>query len=276
MDALTEPWRRRLAAWIERPAVQNTLIALILSNAVILGMETSAALMARWGPLLLALDSVILAVFVVEIALRIAVHRLAFFRDPWSVFDFLVVGVALLPAAGPFAVLRALRVLRVLRLLTMVPSMRRVVGGLLAAIPGLTSVIAIIGIIFYVAAVIATKLFGERFPEWFGTLGESAYTLFQVMTLESWSMGIARPVMEAYPYAWLFFVLFILISTFTMLNLFIAIIVNAMQSQQEAGARHTEEVVTARIDRDTGELQAEVAALREEIARLRRELRREA
>lgn len=274
MNSAPEPWRSRLAREIDRPVVQNLLIALIVINAIVLGMETSASLMAKWGGLLVAIDRAILAVFVVEIALRFAAHRFTFFRDPWSVFDFLVVAIALLPASGPFAVLRALRVLRVLRLLTMVPSMRRVVGGLLAAIPGLSSVIAIIGIIFYVAAVIATKLFGERFPDWFGTLGESAYTLFQVMTLESWSMGIARPVMEAYPYAWLFFVLFIMISTFTMLNLFIAIIVNAMQSQQHAEAEHTEQVVTARIDADTRQLHTEIAALREEIAGLRRELLR--
>jgi voltage-gated sodium channel len=274
MNSAPDTWRSRLAHEIERPVVQNLLIALIVINAIVLGMETSASLMARWGGLLVAIDQLILAVFVVEIGLRIAAHRFAFFRDPWSVFDFLVVAVALLPASGPFAVLRALRVLRVLRLLTMVPSMRRVVGGLLAAIPGLSSVIAIIAIIFYVAAVIATRLFGERFPDWFGSLGESAYTLFQVMTLESWSMGIARPVMEAYPYAWLFFVLFIMISTFTMLNLFIAIIVNAMQSQQHAEAEHTEKVVTERIDADTRELHTEIAALRDEIAGLRRELQR--
>lgn len=174
MNLAPDPWRSRLAHNIERPAAQNALIALIVINAIVLGMETSASLMARWGELLVVIDRAILAVFVVEIALRIAAHRFAFFRDPWSVFDLLVVGIALLPTSGPFAVLRALRVLRVLRLLTMVPSMRRVVGGLLSAIPGLSSVIAIIGIIFYVAAVIATKLFGSRFPEWFGTLGESA------------------------------------------------------------------------------------------------------
>jgi len=273
MNRPIDSWRYRLAHNIERPAVHNTLVLLIVINAVVLGMETSAALMARWGDVLIAVDRAILAVFVVEIALRVAAHRLAFFRDPWSVFDFAVVGIALVPASGPFAVLRALRVLRVLRLLTMVPSMRRVAGGLLAAIPGLGSVIAIIAIIFYVAAVIATELFGERFPDWFGTLGESAYTLFQVMTLESWSMGIARPVMDAYPYAWLFFVLFIMVSTFTMLNLFIAIIVSAMQSQQHAEAEHTEQVVTTRIDAETAALRAEIAALREEIAGLRGELR---
>ena len=258
-------WRGRLIARIESPPVQHFLIAVIVANAVVLGMETSSTLMERFGPALIAADRAMLAVFVVEIGLRIVAHRLAFFRDPWSVFDFLVTAVALVPAAGPFSVLRALRVLRVLRLLTMVPSMRRVVGGLLSAIPGLASVVAIIGIIFYVSAVIATKLFAERFPDWFGTLGESAYTLFQVMTLESWSMGIARPVMDAYPYAWIFFVAFILVSTFTMLNLFIAIIVNAMQSQQSQEARHTEQVVAARIDDDTAALQRELEALRVEL-----------
>ena len=266
-------WRGKLIGWIESPPIQHFLISVIVLNAVVLGLETSPALMGRWGPALVAADRAMLAVFVVEIGLRIVAHRLAFFRDPWSVFDFLVTAVALVPAAGPFSVLRALRVLRVLRLLTMVPSMRRVVGGLLSAIPGLASVVAIIGIIFYVSAVIATKLFAERFPDWFGSLGESAYTLFQVMTLESWSMGIARPVMDAYPYAWIFFVGFILVSTFTMLNLFIAIIVNAMQSQQSEEARHTEQVVAERIDDDTAALQRELAAMRLELREVRDLLR---
>jgi voltage-gated sodium channel len=266
-------WRGKLIGWIESPPIQHFLISVIVLNAVVLGLETSPALMGRWGPALVAADRAMLAVFVIEIALRIFAHRLSFFRDPWSVFDFLVTAVALVPAAGPFSVLRALRVLRVLRLLTMVPSMRRVVGGLLSAIPGLASVVAIIGIIFYVSAVIATKLFADKFPDWFGSLGESAYTLFQVMTLESWSMGIARPVMDAYPYAWIFFVAFILVSTFTMLNLFIAIIVNAMQSQQAEEARHTEQVVAERIDDDTAALQRELAAMRMELREVRDLLR---
>jgi len=156
------------------------------------------------GWLLKTLDGAILAVFVVEIAARIYAHRAAFWRDPWSVFDFAVVAIALVPASGPFAVLRALRVLRVLRLLTMVPSMRRVVGALLAAIPGLGSIALVLAIIFYVFGVIGTNLFADTHPQWFGSLGRTLYTLFQVMTLESWSMGIARPVMAEYPYAWLF------------------------------------------------------------------------
>ena len=252
--------RERMRTFVEHRRTQAVIIALILVNAAILGLETSAAAMAAAGPALIALDRALLAVFVAEIALRLYAHRAAFFRDPWSVFDFAVVAIALIPASGPFAVLRALRVLRVLRLLTMVPSMRRVVGALLAAIPGLGSIAAVLLIIYYVFGVIATKLFGAAFPDWFGTLGASLYTLFQIMTLESWSMGIARPVMEAYPQAWLFFISFILVATFTMLNLFIAIIVNAMQT---FAAEHEQPAATA------DPLQAELQGLRRELADLR-------
>ncbi|MBK7422752.1 MAG: ion transporter [Propionivibrio sp.] len=247
-----------LAAWLETPLVQRTLIVLILVNAVILGLETSPSLMADWGPWLVAADRAILAVFVVEIALRLIAHRFNYFRDPWNVFDFTVVAIALIPASGPLAVLRALRVLRVLRLITMVPSMKRVVGGLLSALPGLGSVSAIIGIIFYVSAVIATKLFAGQFPELFGDLGRTAFTLFQVMTLEGWAMEVVRPVMAVYPLAWIFFLLFILASTFTLLNLFIAVIVNAIQQEHGDEAKPVAE--------------SEMAALRREIAALRKQL----
>jgi voltage-gated sodium channel len=229
--------------------------------------------MAAVGPHLVLLDRAMLSVFVAEIALRLWVHRAAFFRDPWSVFDFLVVAIALVPASGPFAVLRALRVLRVLRLLTVVPSMRRVVGGLLAAIPGLSSIAAVLGLMFYVFAVIASKLFGATFPDWFGNLGLSLYTLFQVMTLESWSMGIVRPVMEVYPYAWAFFIPFILMATFTMLNLFIGVIVSAMQSFTETDKAETVAAVDQARAHIEADLQTEVRALRDEIAALRAQLR---
>jgi voltage-gated sodium channel len=256
------PWRRRLKARLEAPLVQRSLIALILVNAVILGLETSPTVMAGWGPWLIAADKAILAVFVVEIALRLIAHRLSFFRDPWSVFDFAVVAIALIPASGPFAVLRALRVLRVLRLITLVPSMKRVVGGLLSALPGLGSVTAIIGIIFYVAAVIATRIFSADFPQWFGTLGESAFTLFQIMTLEGWAMDIVRPVMEVFPLAWVFFLLFILASTFTLLNLFIAVIVNAIQQENGGDAKPP-------TDREIAQLRLDIAALRNDLQSVR-------
>ncbi len=267
-------WRLRLADRIESRPIQRTITVLILVNAVILGMETSDRMMASWGAWLVAADRLILAVFVIEIALRILAHRLAFFRDPWSLFDFSVVAIALVPASEAWAVLRSLRVLRVMRLLSVVPSMRRVVAGLLRAIPGLGSVFAVICIIFYVGAVVATNLFGDGFPHWFGTLGESAYTLFQVMTLESWSMGIARPVMENYPWAWGFFVVFILVSTFTLLNLFIAVIVNAIQSEQATEHEQQTARVVGHIDGETVTLEAELRSLRVEIQALRAELTR--
>jgi voltage-gated sodium channel len=266
-------WRGQLRDFIEKPITQRVILALILVNAAILGLETSPSLMASHGPLLIALDQAILALFVVEIAARLVVHRLAFFRDPWSVFDFLVVGIALVPATGQLAVLRALRVLRVLRILTIVPSMRRVVGALLSAIPGLSSIALVLLLIYYVFAVIATNLFAAAYPEWFGDLGRSLYTLFQIMTLESWSMGIARPVMETFPYAWAFFVPFILIATFTMLNLFVAIIVSAMQTYEQSDPKATVAVVEQVRDHIEADLHTEVRALREEIAELQQLLR---
>ena len=262
-DHTTQTLRGRLAAIAEDPRFQRVIIVLIVANAMTLGLETFPAVMAGAGPVLVALDHAMLAVFVIELLIRIGAYGRSFFRDPWSLFDFAVVGLALAPSTGNLSVLRALRVLRVLRLITAVPQMRRVVGGLLAALPGLASVVAVLSLIFYVAAVMATQIFGDDFPQWFGTLWNSLYSLFQIMTLESWSMGIVRPVMEAYPYAWAFFVPFILIATFTMLNLFIAVVVNAMQSYQETQAERPEASHT-----EHAELLAEIRALRAELQAL--------
>jgi voltage-gated sodium channel len=262
-------WRQTGQAWLNTPIFQRTILALIVINAVILGLETSSSVMQAAGRWILLIDQIILAVFVAELSLRLFVHRLAFWRDPWSVFDFSVVAIALVPATGPLAVLRALRVLRVLRMLTIVPSMRRVVGALLSAIPGLSSIALVLLLVFYVFGVIATHLFGALFPDWFGHLGRSLYTLFQVMTLESWSMGIARPVMEQAPWAWAFFIIFILFATFTMLNLFIAIIVNAMQTFQESEHQSTLDSVAQVAQSVEQELHQEVKVLREELREIK-------
>lgn len=262
----------RLTRFIEDSRVQRLIIILIVINAILLGLETWSAAMAVAGDLILLADRLILAVFVAEIAVRLYVYRRRFWRDPWSVFDFLVVSIALVPATGQLAVLRALRVLRVLRLMTMVPSMRRVVGALLAAIPGLGSIVLVLAIIYYVFAVIATNLFAATHPEWFGHLGRSLYTLFQIMTLESWSMGISRPVMEHFPYAWAFFIPFILVATFTMLNLFIAIIVNAMQSFTDDERKAAGDAADAARQHIEAELHAEFRAMRDEMRALRSEL----
>jgi len=264
--------RAALHRLIDQSWFNRFILTLILLNALILGMETSATLMAQYGPLLLMLDKIMLAIFVLELLLRIFVHRLAFFKDPWSLFDFAVVAIALIPASGPLAVLRSLRVLRVLRVLSMVPSMKRVVSALLGSLPGLASIAMVLLLIYYVFAVIATKLFSAAFPEWFGSIGASFYTLFQVMTLESWSMGIARPVMEQFSHAWLFFVPFILVATFTMLNLFIAIIVNTMQtfSEEEQALERQQDKLAEQAGQQ--QLQQELAAIRQELQLLRSEL----
>ena len=266
-----QSWRKRLITFTDSRRFQRLIIVLIFINAIILGLETSDAVMARYGEMLLLADRVILAIFVVELILRLAGHGLAFFRDPWSLFDFTVVVIAILPVTESFAVLRALRVLRVLRIASAVPRMRRVVEALLHALPGLGAVVSILALLFYVAAVMATELFGDSFPQWFGTLPRSLYSLFQIMTLESWSMGIVRPVMERHAYAWAFFVPFILLATFTMLNLFIAVVVNAMQTRY-----HEEEAAhAAAAHQEREQMLDEVRALRTELAQLSARLSKE-
>lgn len=253
---------------LESAQFQRAIIALIVLNAITLGLETSSRVMATVGPLLLLLDRLILGVFVAELLAKLVVYRLRFHKDPWNLFDLGIVTIALLPTTGGLAVLRALRILRVLRLVSAVPSMRRVVGALLAAVPGIASILGLLSLVYYVFSVMATKLFGADFPEWFGTIGASAYSLFQIMTLESWSMGIVRPVMQTYPLAWAFFVPFILITSFTVLNLFIGIVVDAMQRQHEAGEPDAQETTAEELRSERSEIMSELRALRLEVAQL--------
>ncbi|WP_136442587.1 ion transporter [Pacificoceanicola onchidii] len=244
--------RERLGAILDKPATRNTITAVILFNAVILGLETSKTLMDAAGGLIVTLDRLCLAIFVVELAAKLIARGPAFFRNGWNVFDFVIVGVALIPAAQGLAVLRALRILRLLRLVSVAPTLRRVVEGFVTALPGMASVFLLMALIFYIASVMATKLFGASFPDWFGTIFLSAYSLFQIMTLESWSMGIVRPVMEVYPYAWAFFVPFILMTTFAVVNLIVGLIVNSMQeahAEEEVAATESyRDAVLARLD----------------------------
>lgn len=263
-DRMDTPLRAKARAVISHPLWERGVIALIIINAIILGMETVPSVMADIGATLLFIDHIILWMFVVELTVRLYVHRSRFFRDPWSLFDTFVVGIAFIPDGGAFSVLRALRVLRVLRLISAIPSMRRVVAGLLAAIPGMTSIFGLMLIFFYVAAVMATNLFGESNPPLFGNLATSAFTLFQVMTLEGWSDEIVRPVMDNHPYAWAFFVPFILLATFTMLNLFIAVMVSAIQIEQDEAQHEIEAIVHD----DREEILREIRALRDQLNRL--------
>lgn len=250
--------RHHTKKFIENRWISGGIIALILINAIILGLETYPALMAAYGPWLVAIDRAILWVFVAEILLKIHAYGLRFFKEPWNWFDVAIVGISLVPAQEAFSVLRALRVLRVLRLISAVPRLRKVVQGLIGAIPGIGAIAIILVLIFYVFAVMAVKLFGTEFPEWFGTLEASLFTLFQIMTLEGWA-DIVRKIMEIYPLAWVFFFLYIIASTFTVLNLFIAVIVDAMQKE------HAEEDAS-----NEAALRAELAEIRKLLENLKR------
>ena len=262
----------RLKGLVESRGFSITITTVIVINAIVLGLETSPRVMASAGPLLLAIDALALWVFTIEISLKLWVHRGRFFREGWNIFDFTIVAIAWLPATGPLAVLRALRIMRVLRLLSVVPQMRSVIGALFHALPGMGSIVAVLALIFYIASVMATKLFGAAFPDWFGSIGASMYSLFQVMTLESWSMGIVRPVMEVHPGAWAFFVPFIVITSFSVLNLFIALIVNSMQSlQAEAANSLRTEAVVAHDEREV--LLQRIEALTDEVRHLRSTIR---
>ncbi|GIH24227.1 hypothetical protein Aph01nite_25370 [Acrocarpospora phusangensis] len=251
------PTRQRVRQFLEHRFVQRAVIALIVVNAVTIGCETSAYLMERAGGLLHVIDRVALAVFTVEIAARLYAYGREFWTDPWNWFDTVIVGLALIPASGPTSVLRALRILRALRLVSAVPSMRRVVGALLTAVPGMASIIGLLLLMIYIAAVIATKLFGEIVPERFDALPTSLFTLFQIMTGDDWG-NVAQEVMEQKPWAWVFFIAYILISTFVALNLFIAVVVNAMNDAEPSPAE-----VRA---------QADIEALKQDLAAMNAKL----
>lgn len=251
---------------LESRRFEFAIMIVIVVNAITLGLETNPRIMAAYGPVLKSLDHFIIAIFTVEVLARIAVYRQNFWRDPWRIFDLVIVAVALMPATGNMSILRALRILRVLRLISVVPSLRKVVGGLVAALPGMGSIVVLLALVFYVFSVMATSIYGNAFPQWFGSIGDSAYSLFQIMTLESWSMGIVRPVMEVFPIAWLFFISFILCTSFTVLNLFIGIIVSAMQAEHDDEATAHRDLLL----KEQKEILQEVKALREQVERLQR------
>ncbi len=272
-DIAVSPLRQKLREVVERPLVRNWIMALVILNAALLGLSTSPWVMDRAGGLIWLLDRLILAIFVLEILAKLIAYGRSFFRDGWNVFDFLVVSLGLLPQANGLSALRALRVIRALRILSAVPQMRNVVQALFDALPGMGAVVIMLSIVFYVFAVMATIMFGGVFPDWFGTVGESLYSLFQIMTLESWSMGIVRPVMEVFPFAWAFFVPFIVMTAFSVLNLFIGLLVNTMQSAVESDAEQEFEKLRDLVRSETDQVDAHVMDLQKEIAELRGEIR---
>ncbi len=237
LEGLRPQHVRRL---IERTWMDRLIIAVILFNAVILGLTTSSWIMERAGTVVYTIDQMCLWFFVIELLAKIYAYRREFFiskgptsggRNPtgWNLFDFFIVGISIL-GSETFSVLRALRILQLFRSVSVSDQLRNTVESFVKVVPKMGSVFMLLGLVHYVGAVIATTLFAAEFPDWFGTLGRSAFSLFHIMTLDSWSMGIVRPVMEVYPFAWLFFVPFVIVAAYCVANLFIALIVDTMQT----------------------------------------------
>ncbi|MFP4003954.1 MAG: ion transporter [Alphaproteobacteria bacterium] len=253
--------RQGLRGLVEHPAFQTVVLTVIFVNAAVLGLEAAKT---GWvsTELLRTIDGWILAIFLVEIGLRIIAWGPRFFTNAWNVFDFTVVAISIFPLLQAFNVLRAFRVFRVLRVITIFPQLRSVVAALLASIPGISLVGALLVIILFVASVIGTSLYGAGVPQYWGDLFTSMFTLFKVMTLESWP-DVAGATMDIYPNAWLFFLVYILLATFTMLNLFVAIIVSAMEKEAMQGPPPTRAST-----KEVREVLDEVRALREEVEKL--------
>ena len=257
---------------VEHQLFRNSIVVLIALNAVLLGVETTRTISTDALEMIDRLNQMILGVFVIELVLRIWVHRLNFFRDSWSLFDFVIVAASLIVPSGPFQVVRALRILRALRLVSNIPSLRRVVDGLFGAVPGIASVLLLLLLVLYIAGVMATLLFREVAPENFGHLWISLFSLFQIMTLEGWS-GIATKVMAVYSWAWIFFIGYILVATFLVLNLVIGVVVSSIQSRIES--EHAERAAEhAELVEDDEELKVELQSLRHEIGVIRELLER--
>ena len=261
----------KLRAIVDHPRTERVIMILIIINAITLGLQTSKTMMASYGPILELFDDIIIWVFVIEVTSRIIVHRTAFFKDPWSVFDFVVVAISIIPASQTFSVLRALRILRALRLISAVPSLKAVVAGLLAALPGMGSIVLLIMLLYYVFAVIAVKLYGTEFPDQFGTLGRSFFTLFTVMTLEGW-VEVVKAMLPKFPYVWFFFVTFIVTTTFMVLNLFIGVVVNAMQKEHAKAEKLELEAEREIVHEEAAPILQEIRSLKADVAELRKAL----
>ena len=229
---------KKIKAFVDSQAFQNVILAIIVINSILMGVATSGAVMASpAGPIITIVDYVCLGVFVVELILKMIAYNKDFLKEGWNIFDLFIVVISLIPNMQFFSALRTLRVLRVLRTLKSLRVLRMVSGfkklriiatSILDSIPGILWTGLLLLIDFYVFAILGTTMFGPAFPDWFGDIGKSFYTLFQILTLESWSMGISRPVMEVFSWAWLYFVPFVISSAFIVMNVVVGIVVNAI------------------------------------------------
>lgn len=277
---------KKLKNFVESTTFQNSILIVIVINSIIMGLQTSRTIMDAIGTVLNVLDYICLGIFVIELLLKIIAYGLRFFTDGWNWFDLIVVVCSLISGLAFLKVLRVFRIFRVFRtlkalkgirafrLVSRLDKLRLVFEAIRKSIPGISWSGALLLIIYYIFALIGTTLFGIAFPDWFGSIGKSMYTLFQVMTLESWSMGISRPVMEIYSWAWIYFVPFVLLSSFVIMNVVVGIVVNSISEVQLELSKEKEE---RRKQKESGEkadiskeeqIKEQLSALRERIDEL--------
>lgn len=247
------------------------MIGLIIFNAILIGLETSKAFAESYGGWLDAGNDIILGVFIVEAALKIiavAPRLRLYFGNGWNLFDFSIVVLSLIPATGEFAlVARLIRVLRVLRLISAVPQLRLIVATLVRSIPSMGHVILLMSVIFYIYGITGFHLFEAHDPERWGTLGASLLTLFQMVTLEGW-VEVMNTAMQAHSWSWIYFVSFILIGTFVVLNLFIAVVINNLEQSKHEQLEGLNQPTTHR------EVLAELERTRRALQDLQRKIAR--
>ena len=261
----------KLKDFVEGKLFQGTVLIVIAINSIVLGLQTSPSIDNSIGDILSIIDTICLGIFIIEMLLKMIVyHFFGYFKNPWNVFDFCIILMSILSGLSVLSSLRVLRVFRVFRSLKglrgfkMASSLRPlqvIISAIGKSIPGISWAMLLMVIVYYIFSIIGVTIFGQTFDEWFGDIAKAMYTLFQVMTLESWSMGISRPVMEVFPYAWAYFVPFVLVSSFIMMNVIVGIVVTAISEVAEGRSKDKEEKEAKKKqekDRDT--------LIREEIA----------
>ncbi len=228
--------KKNLKIFIEHNYTVNFILAAIIFNSIVLGLLTYPQIHKQYGSFLNLTCNICVIIFSIEIIIKLYVYKKSFFKDPWNIFDFILVAMSWIPTGGIFSSFRAFRVLRALRALRLVVRLQRlriIVQAIIESIPNVGWASVLLLLIFYIFAIMGTTMFQEAFPEFFGTIGKSMFSLFQIMTLESWSMGIARPVIAVFPYAWIYFILFILSSSFIVMNVIVGVVVNAIGELSE-------------------------------------------
>ncbi|CAG9620058.1 ion transporter [Sutcliffiella rhizosphaerae] len=257
-----ENWKEKIRLIVNHSIFMKVVMGVILLNAILVGVETYPDLRRENASLIHSFEVFFLWFFTIEIILRMLAEKKIshFFHSKWNVFDFVIVaGVLIFSGTYFISAIRILRVFRVLRAITVVPSLQRLVTAFLKTIPSLGTIMLLLSLVFYIFSVLGVLFFGDIFPEYFGTLHLALVTLFQIITLDSWASGIFRPIFEQLPFSWIYFVSFILIGTFIVLNLIVGEIINNIQEAREEEQQNDKVEISKQ----------ELAKIRNEIAELK-------